>query len=103
MAEDLFDALLVHDTWDDDGYRTMFTLRVLTREGWIEVGTVKIGHVATDGENVPVNYRSRSTSAAWTARAISRWARMKAPTGLSSVLSRVVVWAHQTRHDSARR
>jgi len=51
MAEDLFDALLVHDTWDDDGYRTMFTLRVLTREGWVEVGTVKIGHVATDGED----------------------------------------------------
>ncbi|MFE2518376.1 hypothetical protein ACFXG9_24040 [Streptomyces mirabilis] len=52
MAEDLFDALLVHDTWDDDGYRTMFTLRILTREGWTEVGTVKIGHVAMDSEDV---------------------------------------------------
>ncbi|MEU5794831.1 hypothetical protein ABZ800_15125 [Streptomyces sp. NPDC047813] len=51
LAEDLFDALLVHDTWDDDGDRTMFTSRVLAREGWVEVGTVKVGHVATDGED----------------------------------------------------
>ncbi|MFF4822729.1 AAA family ATPase [Streptomyces sp. NPDC001212] len=51
IPEDAFDALLVRDAWDDFGYRTMFTLRVRTRDGWTEVGTVKIGHVAMDGED----------------------------------------------------
>lgn len=45
------DAVLIRDAWDDFGYRTLFTLHIKTFESWTEVGTVKIGHVATDGEN----------------------------------------------------
>ncbi|MFF8957379.1 AAA family ATPase [Streptomyces sp. NPDC014894] len=40
------DAILVRDDWDDDGYRTAFTLRLRTPEGPVDIGTVKIGHTS---------------------------------------------------------